>query len=103
MLGFSGGGAMAAMEVTTAPGDHDSAPVEATTKRSANIGPRDPEKEKAHGIGVDVFLNKNLAVSSSLALLPSDPYQQSGQGGLNEVLGLNTSQLGGAVGLKVRF
>lgn len=101
-ISLSGGLAWGAVAVKAAPMDQDGA-VEAVTKQSANVGPRDPEKEKAHGVDIDLFLNKNLAVSSRVSLLPSDSYLPPGQSGATDGLGLNTSQLGGAVGLKVRF
>ena len=43
-------------------------------KQSGIVGPRDPPKEKTLVVGVDIFLNKNLAVTSSVSLLtPESP------------------------------
>jgi len=92
-----------AVEIQAAPVEQDGAAAIAAKKQSANIGPRDPEKEKAHGVGVDVFLSKKLAVCSSVSLLAPEPYLQTVQTGTGEGVGLNPSQLGGAVGLKVIF
>jgi len=72
-------------------------------KPSSTIGPRDPEKEKGHGVGVDLFLNDYLAVTSSLSLFPSEQTQLPWQNGNNGALDLNSSKLGGTVGIKMLF
>lgn len=70
------------------------------TKQSTSIGPRDPEKDKAHGVGVNIFLNKNVAVTSSVSLLPPTQSMVPWQGA---DLSFNAAQVGGAVGFKMLF
>ncbi len=72
-------------------------------KQSTSIGPRDPEKDKAHGVGVNIFLNKNVAVTSSVSLLPPTQSMQPWQGANSGDLSFNAAQVGGAVGFKMLF
>lgn len=94
-----GTGIASGVEIQTAPVEQNTLSAVAETKQSATIGPRDPEKEKPHGIGVDVFLSKNVAMTSSVSLLPAAPSVLPGSSGQ----GLNAAQLGGTVGLKMIF
>ncbi len=71
--------------------------------KQTTIGPRDTEKEKGHGVGVDIFLNEYLAVTNSISLLPSEQSQLPWQKGNNGVLDLNSSKVGGTVGIKMLF
>jgi hypothetical protein len=105
-LGYTltaGAGMAGALEIQTACGEQDNATPAATKKQSANIGQQDPDKDKSYGVGLDVFLNRNVAVCSSVSLLASDPYPQAGQTGTSWGLGLSPAQLGGTVGFKVLF
>lgn len=95
-----GAGIARAVDVQTAPVEQNTPSSSEENKQSVTIGPRDPEKVKPHGVGVNVFLNKNLAVNGSISLLPPEQYLQSGNNG---DLGLNPSQLGGAVAFRVLF
>jgi len=98
-----GAGIASAVEIQTGPVDQNAPSTSAGEKQSATIGPRDPEKEKPQGVGVDFLLSKNLAVSSSVSLLSPEPYLQTGQVVNSGGLGFSTSQVGGAVGLKIFF
>ncbi len=73
--------------------------------KPSNVGPRDPNKEKSHGVGVNVFLNKNMAVSGSVSLLAPEPSALSGQPDPAGVggFGLRPSQVGGTVAFKMFF
>jgi hypothetical protein len=96
----AGAGTASAVEIQAAPVEQDNLTGAAAQNQSANIGPREPE-QKAHGVGMDVFLNKSVAMCSSVLLLPSEPFQQPGQAGVG--IRLNPSQLAGIVGFKVLF
>lgn len=98
-----GAGIARAVDIQTAPVDRNSTSSLAGDKQSVSIGPRDPEKEKPRGVGVNVFVNKNVSVNSSVAVLSPEPYVQPGQIGNDRGFGLSTSQIGGTVGLKVFF
>ncbi len=96
--------AMAA-DIRTTPIVQSGTSAPADESKPANVGPHDPYKEKSPGVGVNVFLNKNMAVSGSVSLLSPEPSALSGQpdsagaGGL----GLRPSQVGGAVAFKMFF
>lgn len=98
-----GAGIARAVDVQTAPVEQNTPSSSEENKQSTTIGPRDTEKEKPHGVGVNIFLNKNLAVTSSVSLLPPEQSLQSGQVANNGGLGLNAAQVGGAVGFKMLF
>jgi|GEM_PF-3344398 len=98
-----GAGIANAVNIETAPIEQNSISSSAGDKQSTTIGPRDPEKDKSHGVGVNVFMSKNLAVSSSVSVFAPEPNLQTGQIGNSGGLGLNASQVGGTVGLKMFF
>lgn len=92
-----------AVEIKAVPVEQDSSTAAATKKQSASIGPREPEA-KTHGLGMDVFLEKNISIRSGI-LLPraEESYSQTGQTGTSGGINLNPSKLVGIVGLKVQF
>ncbi len=95
-------GVAGAVDVQPAPVEQRSIAATEGEKQSPNVGRRDLEKEKEHGVGMNLFVAKNLAVNSSVSLLPSEQSLQTGQpvaGGL----GVGGAQLSGAVGLKLFF
>ena len=98
-----GAGIAGAVDIQTAPADRNSPSPPTGDKQSVSIGPRDTEKEKPHGMAVNVFVNKNVAVNSSVSVLSPEPSVQPGQNGNSRGFGLSASQLGGTVGLKVFF
>ncbi len=91
-----------AADVQTFPVENNMPSLSEGIKQAAPIGPRDIEKEKGHGVGVDIFLNEYLAVTNSISLLPSEQ-SQLWQKGNNGVLDLNSSKVGGTVGIKMLF
>lgn len=97
-----GAGIANAVNIETAPIEQNSIS-SSGNKLSTTIGPRDPEKDKSRGVGVDFFLNKKLAVSSSVSVLTPAPNLQTGQIVNSGGLGLNASQVGGTVGIKMFF
>ncbi len=75
-------------------------------QKSSNVGPHDPDRQKSHGVGVNVFLNKKMAVTGSVSVLGSEQSVltgQSDQTGMGGGLGLRASQVGGAIGFKLFF
>ena len=91
-----------AADIQAAPVEK-STPAPAAGDKTSSIGPHDPEQERPLGVGVDVFVTKNLAVSSSLSLLPMELPLAAGQPGTVGGLGLSTARVGGSIGLKVLF
>ena len=100
----TGAGIARAVDIQTGPLEQIGPSTSAGEKESAaTIGPRSPEKEKPQGVGVNFIVNKNLAITSSASLLSPEPYLQTGQAVNSGGLGFSTSQVGGAVGLKIFF
>ncbi len=91
-----------AVDIRTAPVEQNSVSSSEENKQSVTIGPRDPEKDKARGVGVNIFLKKNVALTSSVSLLPPVQSMQP-QGANSGDLSLNAAQVGGAVGFKMLF
>ena len=92
-----------ASDVKAFPVEQNAPSLSDRMKPSDAIGPRDPEKEKGHGLGVDLFLNDYLAVTSSLSLFPAEQSQLPWQNGNSGALDLNSSKVGGTVGIKMLF
>ncbi len=92
-----------AADVQTFPAGQNIPSLSEGTKQTATIGPRDTEKEKGHGVGMDIFLNEYLAITNSISLLPSEQSQLPWQKGNNGGLDLNSSKIGGTFGLKMLF
>ncbi len=92
--------AMAA-DIQTAPIVNSATPSANNDNKPTNVGPHDPAKEKSHGVGVNVFMNKNMAVSGSVSLLSPEPSALSGQA--DPGLLLRPSQVGGTVAFKLFF
>ncbi len=103
-LVWNAGIAMAADIQTTAI--QSASPSARDGQKPANVGPHDPDKGKSHGVGVNVFLNKNVAVSGSVSLFSPEPSIMSGQpepAGIAGGQGSLPSHLGGAVAFKLFF
>ena len=98
----TGAGIARAVDVQTGPVEQIG-PSILGEKQSVTIGPRSPEKEKPQGVEVNFLVNRNLAITSSASLLSPEPYTQTGQAINSGNLGFSTSQVGGAVGLKIFF
>ncbi len=97
--------AMAA-DIQTTPITQSATPSARDGQKPANVGPHDPDKGKSHGVGVNVFLNKNVAVSGSVSLFSPEPSMLSGQPdqpGTAGGQGSLPSHLGGAVAFKLFF
>ncbi len=93
--------AMAA-DIQTAPIVQSATSSTNNDNKPANVGPRDPDKGKSHGVGVNVFLNRNVAVTGSVSLLSAEPSVLLGQPD-PAGLGLRPSQVGGTVAFKLFF
>ena len=95
-----GAGLAKAVDIETVPIEQNNLSSHAGEKQSATIGRRDPEKEKPHGVGVNVFLSKNVAVSSSVSVAAPEPNMQTVNSG---GLGFNVCQVGGGCGAQDVF
>ncbi len=97
--------AMAA-DIQTTPIVQSLHPSARDDQKPANVGPRDLAKERSHGVGVNVFLNKKVAVSGSVSVFSPEPSVLSGQPeqtGITGEQGLLPSHVGGAVAFKLFF
>ena len=92
-----------AAEIQASPVELGSPAPAAGDKMTSNIGHHAPEQEKSYGLGVDVFVTKNLALSSSFTMLAMEPPLAAGQNGDVGGLGFSPSRMGGSIGLKVLF
>ena len=102
LAGILAGGANAAraVEIRTAPLDRTAAAPPGETK-PVTVGPREPAKER--GVKVNLFLSRNVAVSSSISLLSAEEFHQPGAVDAGSDLSLRAAQVGGTIGLKVFF
>lgn len=98
-----GAGVARALDIQSAPVAQAIPSPAAAEKQSPNIGPHDPEKEKPLGVGVNFFLTKNMAVTSSLSLPSPDAAGQSGLTGSGGGSVLSASRVGGTVGFRMLF
>lgn len=97
--------AMAA-DIQTTPIVRSTSPSAEDDQKPANVGPHDPDKGKPHGMGVNVFLSRNVAVNGSVSLLSPEPSVLSGQPfptGTAGGMGSLPSHVGGTVAFKLFF
>jgi len=92
-----------AVDIQAAPIEQDKLSSPERDKQNYNIGPKEPQKEKSHGVWLNFYQNKKMSIGCGVSLLPQESLSHSGQSGNSDGLGLGAEKVQGCVGFKYSF
>ncbi len=96
-------GIAGAVDIQAAPVEQNKPSSPEMDKQNFNIGQRDSQKEKPHGVWLNFYENKKLSIGCGITLLPRESLLHGSQSGNSGGPGLDTGKVQGCLGLKYSF
>jgi hypothetical protein len=88
-----------AVDIQAAPIEQNKPSSPEMDKQNFNVGPRESQKEKPHGVWLNFYENKKMSIGCGISLLPKESLLHDGQGGM----GLGAEKVQGRLGIKYSF
>ncbi|HET6419833.1 MAG TPA: hypothetical protein VFG19_06745 [Geobacteraceae bacterium] len=96
-------GIAGAADMQTSPIEQNKPSPTAMDKQNFNVGQRDSQKEKPHGVWLDFYENKKISIGCGITLLPQESLLRGGQGGNSGGPGFDAGKVQGCLGFKYSF